>query len=501
MQVISLFSGIGGFELAAEWMGWQNIVSCEINPFGRKELEYYWPNAYHHDDIKTLNYDTINNELTKRFGAEWRNDDIILTGGFPCQPYSLAGKRKGKDDERHLWPEMLRIIREVKPSWIVGENVLGIVNWNGGLVFHEVQTDLEAEGYEVQPYVLPAVSVNAPHRRDRVWFVAYCNKPSAEHTIQARRDLFASKNGNGDVTNTGSEQLQDRTQDRISENTAETGAGLDNRTERLGNIGDAADTDNQLCERGSNKDRPETTERHFSAPFQHNTWQNFPTQSPICTGNDGLSANAHTNAISEDRNNMDRSLVTKLCLEEGRLKVDFETGKIYSLKQRGKEGQSIELLGSDCNGYIVHGIRYNGFKIQLRAHQIVWIAANGLYDKNNLMIDHINRDKKDNRLSNLRLVNAKENRDNSTEYKGKLSDNQKDMMVWLNKEDGIPIRELAEDFGISKSRVHQIISEHNGIYGITFSKWRNESIKAAGNAVVPKVVYQIFKAIEAYNKL
>lgn len=83
MQVISLFSGIGGFELAAEWMGWQNIVSCEINPFGRKVLQHYWPDSYHHDDIKTLTYERINSELTKRFGTRWRTDDIILVGGFP----------------------------------------------------------------------------------------------------------------------------------------------------------------------------------------------------------------------------------------------------------------------------------------------------------------------------------------------------------------------------------------------------------------------------------
>jgi DNA (cytosine-5)-methyltransferase 1 len=172
MKVISLFSGIGGFELAAEAVGWQPIVSCEINPFGRRVLEYYWPDAYHHDDVNTLTFDKINDELTKRFGPQWRSDDIILTGGFPCQPYSLAGKRKGKNDSRHLWPQMLRIIREVQPTWIVGENVYGLVNWNDGLVFEEVSVDLENEGYEVQPYILPAVSVGSVHRRDRVWFVA-----------------------------------------------------------------------------------------------------------------------------------------------------------------------------------------------------------------------------------------------------------------------------------------------------------------------------------------
>jgi DNA (cytosine-5)-methyltransferase 1 len=157
----SLFSGIGGFDLAAEWMGWENVFHCEWNKFGQQVLKYYWPKAISYEDITKTDF-TIH-----------RGRIDIITGGFPCQPYSSAGKRLGKEDERHLWPEMLRCIREVKPRWVVGENVLGLVNWNGGLVFNEVQADLEAEGYSVQPYVLPAVSVNAPHRRDRIWFVAH----------------------------------------------------------------------------------------------------------------------------------------------------------------------------------------------------------------------------------------------------------------------------------------------------------------------------------------
>ena len=157
----SLFSGIGGFDLAAEWMGWENKFHCEWNPFGQKVLKYYWPEAESFNDI------------TKTDFTKYANTISVLTGGFPCQPYSLAGKRKGKEDDRHLWPEMLRAIGEIKPRWVIGENVFGLVNWNGGLVFHEVQSDLEAEGYEVFPYVLPAVSVNAPHRRDRIFFVAH----------------------------------------------------------------------------------------------------------------------------------------------------------------------------------------------------------------------------------------------------------------------------------------------------------------------------------------
>jgi DNA (cytosine-5)-methyltransferase 1 len=157
----SLFSGIGGFDLAAEWMGWENVFHCEWNENNKKILKKNFPKSIGYDNIKTTDFSIHRGKIG------------IITGGFPCQPYSLAGKRKGKDDERHLWPEMLRAIREVQPGWVVGENVFGLINWSGGLVFDEVQADLEAEGYKVQPYVLPACAVNAPHRRDRVWFIAY----------------------------------------------------------------------------------------------------------------------------------------------------------------------------------------------------------------------------------------------------------------------------------------------------------------------------------------
>lgn len=172
----SLFSGIGGFDLAAEWMGWTNVFHCEWNEFGQKVLKYYWPNAISYGDI------------TKTDFTVHRGDIDILTGGFPCQPYSMAGKRKGKEDERHLWPEMLRAIREIHPGWIVGENVPGIVNWSGGVVFNEVQTDLEAEGYEVQPVILPSCGVGAIHKRERTWFIAhaYSDKYSFNTEMRCR---------------------------------------------------------------------------------------------------------------------------------------------------------------------------------------------------------------------------------------------------------------------------------------------------------------------------
>ena len=176
----SLFSGIGGFDLAAEWMGWENVFHCEWMEFPRKVLDYYWPDADSHVDICKTDF------------TKYANTIDILTGGFPCQPFSLAGKRKGTDDERYLWGEMLRAIQEIKPKWVIAENVFGIVNIDGGLVFEQVCLDLEAEGYEVQPFIIPAAAKNAPHRRDRCWFVAYSNG-NGQHKCNSNDEINASE--------------------------------------------------------------------------------------------------------------------------------------------------------------------------------------------------------------------------------------------------------------------------------------------------------------------
>ena len=159
----SLFSGIGGFDLAAEWAGWENVFHCEWNPFGQRVIKHYWPNAESFTDINTSDF------------SKYANNIDILTGGFPCQPFSATGQRRGTSDQRHLWPRMLEVIKAIQPRYIVGENVYGLVNWSKGLVFDQVHSDLEAEGYDVQAYVLPAAGVNAIHKRERIWFVAHAN--------------------------------------------------------------------------------------------------------------------------------------------------------------------------------------------------------------------------------------------------------------------------------------------------------------------------------------
>lgn len=155
----SLFTGIGGFDLAAEWMGWENVFQCEIDEYCQKLLKQHFPSCELYSDVKTLD------------GSKYKNKIDILTGGFPCQPFSVAGNRKGETDSRYLWKEMLRIITEVEPKFVIGENVPGII----GMAFKTVCVDLENQGYKVQSFIIPACAVNAPHRRDRVWFIAYSN--------------------------------------------------------------------------------------------------------------------------------------------------------------------------------------------------------------------------------------------------------------------------------------------------------------------------------------
>lgn len=158
MRHLDLFSGIGGFALAAKWTWgeeYETVAFCEIDKFCHKVLRKNFGDVAIYEDIKKL-------DGTKLTSIN------LLTGGFPCQPFSVAGKRKGNEDDRALWPEMLRIIQEVKPRWIIGENVAGFVN----MALDQSISDLENEGYEVQTFIIPACAVNAPHRRDRVWIIA-----------------------------------------------------------------------------------------------------------------------------------------------------------------------------------------------------------------------------------------------------------------------------------------------------------------------------------------
>ena len=353
MTHASLFSGIGGAEIAATWLGWENLFHCEINPFGRKVLEYWYPNSISYEDI------------TKTDFTEWRGRIDVLTAGFPCQPFSLAGQRKGADDDRYLWPQVVRVIRETRPAWVVGENVAGILTMvqpgeevevgSGGTLFGEsdrkrvllrqeyvietVCRDLEREGYEVRPFVIPACAVGAPHRRDRVWIVArritsgsadtrseslQCGREDGVHAVRVTSypDLNRQRERtyqqitvtgcqgasydctcceDGTASHPDSPRPQERLKTGGQPDATEIATGMDIGVERYGIGRIIANTDcNELQRKCFPRKAKEKRRKDENGRFEEysgndwatlpaDRWRDFPTQSPVCNGNDGLS--------------------------------------------------------------------------------------------------------------------------------------------------------------------------------------------------------------------
>jgi DNA (cytosine-5)-methyltransferase 1 len=340
----SLFSGIGGPEIAAEIMGWKNVFHCEINPFGRKILDYWFPNSKSYEDI------------TKTDFTEWRGKINVLTGGFPCQPFSCAGQRKGAEDDRYLWPEMLRAIREIQPDWVVGENVAGILSMvqpgsetalgreeslfgevdrkrilhRQEYVVETVCNDLEREGYFVQPVVIPACAVGAPHRRDRVFFIAHRADAGVEGMQRKWEDNILSgraasdtdshrwrdgknqqvtiteRKGTADIGTfredgassysqcSGSGQIQQEIQSEQS-----NGHSFDSN----GSKRNVAYSDSELLQyrNSGGQEGRKSEKKPIEPPYCPEDWSRFPTQSPVCSRDDGFSTRLDGIAFSKWR--------------------------------------------------------------------------------------------------------------------------------------------------------------------------------------------------------
>lgn len=300
MKHASLFSGIGGAELAAEWMGWDNIFHCEINPFGRRVLDYWFPKSKSYEDI------------TKTDFSPWRGKIDILTGGFPCQPFSQAGKRKGDTDDRYLWPQMLRAIREIRPTWVVGENVAGITSmvescedikvgrtddiFEENYIYRKDQQftierickDFEREGYSIQPIVIPACAVGAPHRRDRVWFIAHCDNAR----VESKQERSESPDGFEPIAHPDSVGGDRRgTESNGKNKDKKIRADIHGKIKGFGNERATTDTESEGLERERGSKLQKTNDRfaNICGKYGENKWSTFPTKSPICCGNDGIS--------------------------------------------------------------------------------------------------------------------------------------------------------------------------------------------------------------------
>lgn len=344
MRQASVCTGLGAAELAATWLGWENVFMSEIDDFCRKVLSYHFPKAKLHGDF------------TKEDFRQYKGQIDVLTAGFPCQPFSVSGERRGADDHRYLWPHVFRLVDEIRPPWFIGENVAGLtsmvfpgdeieVESQSGLfetadketileeqhILRSICNDLESIGYSVQPIIVPACAVGAPHRRDRIFIVANRSDAGIEGLQQERKDgICQSKalansecergrqvfeeiqsqitDGNGSngfscertLTNARGKQSQNRTQECNSTHREEGCSGVDGWLERSCDAGTASDSTSKQSERVEPRQQSKTGEQkqmehrggdseNVTSRFEMPDFRDFPTQSPICSRNDGLS--------------------------------------------------------------------------------------------------------------------------------------------------------------------------------------------------------------------
>ena len=412
-----LFSGFDAPSVAASWMGWKNAFHCEINPFCNEILKYWFPNSEHYEDI------------TKTDFSQWKGRIDVLTGGFPCQPFSLAGQRKGADDNRYLWPHMLRAIREIRPAWVIGENVAGILTMvqpgketevgsqtslfgednrkrillRQEYVVETICKDLEREGYSVQPLLIPACAVGAPHRRDRVWFIAHCADSRTEDVRREREDKVLSD-------------------------------------------GIAPDTNGKRCNNRSDnwKERP----------FYYNRKRNS----------------------EEDQSKRDKRKC-RTC-KNGSVASDSQcsgSGQIQQKIQSKKpNGYCIDSNGSKRN--VADSYKFNGDLPGFHSGRISQFEASGLRIDPNTYCE----------FPSQRMLQGEKGR-----YKQKIrTESLHSRSNWENFPTQSPVCRGNDGLPFDVDNLT-----------IPFTKWRQESVKGYGNAIVPQVILEIFKAIEEIEQL
>ena len=330
MKVLDLFSGIGGFSLGLESTGhFRTVAFCEIDKFCKLILDKHWKGTKVYDDIKTI--------TKKQFEEDGTEFPDIITGGFPCQPFSVAGKQQGTSDSRHLWPEMFRVIKDFAPRWVIGENVKGLTNIQDGMVFETVCTDLEGEGYEVRTFNIPAAGVQAPHRRERLWIVAHAKRFNERKSIRGSDETQSriqeehrqndsttresSRTGSVWRTNNGHENLENsrRTLQQGTElsekNENETREGNADQSQRSSGTSESNVVDSSTGRRASQE--TEVQPGRYSS-FDSSWWQSEPELGRVAHG---VSGRVHR------LKSLGNSIVPKIVQEIGNAIIQAEKEK------------------------------------------------------------------------------------------------------------------------------------------------------------------------------
>lgn len=444
MKHIDLFSGIGGFALAADRV-WDNVehIFCDNDEFCRQVLKKHWPEAQIISDIRRFTTNPIVNEhrpesreTSKENGVQevsretldtWRSSGTdLLTGGFPCQPFSQAGRRRGTADDRYLWPEMFRVIREFKPTWVIAENVRGLVTWSEGLVLEQVCADLEGIGYEVQPLIIPAVAVNAPHRRDRVWIVAHSN------------DTGSGTSASGTIAH--------RTQD--SQKWEHSQLGID------GQDSDAPDTERKGYEGQINQEGQSAGHnRGTQSPDWSANWVEVATE--LCGVFNGLSPG----------------------LDEDRLKTNDGIYSKYAKTFNQITGQDLPCLwqGFQSEAFQWSIGRFNTIQNKDYLFAVLWKFTHK--SKSSLRLPFESQGVQDAYMRNVWFKKKPGRSSHRWEYNEQYAREHKDTLSQLSYEIALATEEVWR----------------------AYNKDRNPRLKALGNAIVPAVAEQIMLAIKVTN--
>ena len=429
MTHASVFSGIGGPEVAATMLGWDNLFHCEINPFGRRVLDYWYPNSKSYEDITTTDF------------TEWRGRVDVLTGGFPCQPFSYAGRRRGAEDDRYLWPSMYRAIDEIQPTWVVAENVAGILTMveqgevskvagsatlfdafddlrgryelRETFTLQRICTDLESHGYAVQPVLVPACAVGAPHRRDRVFIVA-------------RRVTADSRSGGQSAP----EQQGERERTQVQQQSREQSQHGTGRPSDARSTTPTIPQDSMHSRQLHGQDEVEGSERNIG-----NVGAGGGER--ICSGTSGT--DTPRDMADTDSERLERPAGLRVQGHEGR-------GGHDGLRERTWQG------GEDGSSGTPTDTRDAGLQ-ETRAEQSA--AGHRGFD-----------------------VRA-------GEWVERFGSGDEIGSRWANFPSVSPVHRGNDGLPFDVDRLT-----------LSFGKWRTEALKAYGNAIVPQVMYEIFRAIE-----